>query len=64
MKNKDYLLSIVIPAYNVEDFVEPFFRSIFNNNNDLTKVEVIIVDDGSSDNTKKRYKHKLMVKRM
>ena len=58
MKNQDYLLSIVIPAYNVEDFVKPFFRSIFNNN-DLTKVEVIIVDDGSSDNTKKNIEEQI-----
>lgn len=45
------LVSIVIPAYNVEDYVEECVNSILKQT--YTEYEVIIIDDGSSDNTYK-----------
>ncbi|EHA1098367.1 TPA: glycosyltransferase family 2 protein [Vibrio alginolyticus] len=42
-------LSVIIPAYNVEDYIEECLDSILNQN--IEGVEVIIVDDGSKDET-------------
>ena len=43
------LLSIIIPAYNVEAFLPKCLDSILAQ--DFTDYEVLCVDDGSSDNT-------------
>ncbi len=43
------LLSIIIPAYNVEAFLPKCLDSIFNQ--DFPDYEVLCVDDGSTDNT-------------
>lgn len=42
-------LSILVPAYNVEGWVTRCLDSIFNQ--DVPSVEVVVVDDGSSDAT-------------
>ncbi len=44
-------VSIVIPAYNEEKNIEECLSSIFNSNYPKNKLEVIVVDDGSTDNT-------------
>ena len=41
-------VSIIVPVYNIEAFVERCIESILNQN--LKEIEVIIVDDGSTDN--------------
>lgn len=43
------MISIIIPAYNAEDFIERCLKSIFNQSNQ--DYEIIVVNDGSSDNT-------------
>lgn len=45
--------SLVIPAYNEEERIDPFLKSIvsFNNENPGVLSEIIVVDDGSSDKT-------------
>lgn len=47
------LLSIIIPAYNVEAYIKECLDSIFQSLKDLdmNQVEVIVVDDASRDNT-------------
>ena len=46
---KTPLLSVIIPAYNVEDYIEECLNSV---SQQLTSdIEVIIVDDGSTDRT-------------
>lgn len=45
----DKKLSIIIPVYNVEEYLEETLQSIFNENMD--GVEIIIIDDGSNDGT-------------
>ncbi|MEQ6115782.1 glycosyltransferase family 2 protein [Bifidobacterium pseudocatenulatum] len=42
-------LSIIVPVYNVEKYIDTCLRSITLN--DMQDVEVIIVDDGSKDNS-------------
>lgn len=43
----EVLLSIIVPVYNVEDYIEQCLNSIFNQN--FSSYEVILVNDGSTD---------------
>jgi len=43
------LVTCIIPAYNGEDFIEDCINSILNQ--DYPKIEIIVVDDASVDNT-------------
>lgn len=43
--------SIIIPAYNVERYVECCIRSICEQNFEKWEYEVIVIDDKSTDNT-------------
>ncbi len=43
------LLSIIIAVFNLEDYIEETLNSLFTN--DLQDVEIIIINDGSTDNT-------------
>ena len=45
------VVSIVIPVYNLEKYIQKCLDSVSNQT--FTKYEVIIVDDGSTDNTSK-----------
>lgn len=48
----DKILSIVIPAYNVERYLKRCLSSIaFIKPDLLEKIEVLVIDDGSNDNT-------------
>lgn len=44
------LISVIVPAYNVENYIEKCVSSIINQT--YTMLEIIIVDDGSTDRTK------------
>ncbi|MBQ7514433.1 MAG: glycosyltransferase [Prevotella sp.] len=44
-------LSIIVPVYNVEKYVRPCIESILRQGLDEARYEVIIVNDGSTDNT-------------
>lgn len=47
-----YKISIIIPAFNVEKYIERSFKSILNQTMDLNDIEVIVVDDKSTDKTR------------
>lgn len=46
-----YDLSIIIPMYNAEKTIERALNSIYKNQNNLSKIEVIVIDDGSRDSS-------------
>lgn len=49
-KPNDYKLSVVIPAYNAQKFISRCISSALAS--DLKEIEVIAIDDGSTDETK------------
>lgn len=44
-------LSIIVPVYNVEEYIHPCLESIFMQGLDDSRFEVIIVNDGSTDHS-------------
>ncbi len=51
MKKLEPLISVIIPVYNVEKYIERCLNSILQQ--DYKNVEIIAVDDGSTDNSGK-----------
>lgn len=49
--NKNDLISIIVPVYNGETYLESCLKSILNNS--YKDIELIIVNDGSKDNSNK-----------
>lgn len=49
MINNNPLISIVVPVYNVEKYLDRCIRSLVNQTYD--NIEIILVDDGSTDNS-------------
>lgn len=43
------MISVVVPAYNVEKYIEKCIKSLVNQS--YTDIEIILVDDGSTDHT-------------
>ena len=57
MMKKNVDISVVIPVYNAELLIGRCLDSIFQQEGDF-KVEVIIIDDGSSDRTEEIIKNR------
>ena len=51
---KEYLISIVIPTFNVEKTIENAFNSIFKQTIGFENLEIIFVDDASKDETRNK----------
>lgn len=45
------MISIIIPAYNIENYISRCLDSIFNQGIDPSTFEVVVVNDGSTDGT-------------
>lgn len=52
MNKPDYLVSVIIPAYNAGDFIEQAVHSVLKQT--MNSVEVIIINDASSDDTREK----------
>lgn len=48
-RNSDIFISLVVPAYNASSYLDRFFNSVDSQNS--SAFEVVIVDDGSTDDT-------------
>ena len=46
-----YDISIVIPVYNVEEYIDECIQSILKQNYPIEKIQIVLVDDGSLDNS-------------
>ncbi len=51
--NKQMLVSVIIPTYNRATYITDSIRSVLEQKNAHCDFEIIVVDDGSTDNTKK-----------
>lgn len=59
LTNDNPLVSIILPVYNGEKFIQRCLRSVYNQT--YLNYELIIIDDGSTDGTKElltKYQHK------
>jgi len=63
-KNEDFEpnLSVIIPTYNEEKNIKECLDSVFQSNYPKDKLEIIVVDDGSTDNTLKILKNQNNIK--
>ena len=52
IRKKEIKVSVVIPVYNVEKYVERCLESVVNQT--LKEIEIIIINDGSSDSSAKK----------
>lgn len=50
MRNKGPLVTIIIPSYNHEKYIEQAVRSVFEQT--YESIEIIIIDDGSTDSSR------------
>ncbi|MDO8460457.1 MAG: glycosyltransferase family 2 protein [Nanoarchaeota archaeon] len=50
-KSKDYEITFIIPSYNCEEILQKTVSSIKNTKYPQDKIQIIIVNDGSTDNT-------------
>lgn len=45
----EYRFSIIVPVYNVEEYLAKCVESLLNQNFPLKKIEILLIDDGSKD---------------
>lgn len=52
---REYLVSIIIPIYNAESYINKCIESVMNQS--YTKIEILLIDDGSTDESPKLCDH-------
>ena len=53
--NNNYLVSVIVPIYNVQDYIGRCIESILRQS--FQNLEILLVNDGSIDNRDKIAKH-------
>ena len=53
MDHFKYEVTIVVPVYNSQDFIRECIESIIQQKMDISQIEVLLIDDGSTDNSGK-----------
>ena len=48
-EKRDFLVSIIVPVYNVDKYLERCIQSLINQT--YTNIQILLVDDGSTDNS-------------
>lgn len=51
MEKFKYKVSIIVPVYNVEKYIRDCLESLINQTISLDKIEILLIDDGSTDNS-------------
>ena len=51
MKKNNYKISVIIPVYNTEKYLEDAINSIINQSIGFNNIELILINDGSTDNS-------------
>lgn len=49
MINQNSVISIIVPVYNIEKYIENCIKSIIDQT--YKNLEIIVIDDGSTDNS-------------
>ena len=47
----NYDISVIIPVYNCSKYLSNTIKSLIKQNYDFRKIEVLLIDDGSKDNS-------------
>lgn len=53
MEEFQYKVTVVVPVYNAEEFLEDCIGSVINQTIDRSLMEIVLIDDGSADNSYK-----------
>ena len=56
----DILISVIVPAYNEEKFISACISSLEKQDLNKENYEVIVVDNGSADNTSQMVKNLML----
>lgn len=51
MKEYKYKVSVIVPVYNVEEYLRPCLDSLFAQTIDHSQIEVLLINDGSTDSS-------------
>lgn len=53
MKKFQYDMSIIMPIYNMEKYLDEAIKSVINQDYDFKKIQIVAINDGSKDNSLK-----------
>ena len=51
---KNYNVSIIVPVYNAEEYLDDCIKSVINQTYGFSNIELVLVNDGSKDNSLKK----------